>query len=217
MVSVFGMDEFFERIDCCAAEWFDARDANGHPDLPDYLPHMGPRYSLKGYERPISVFRGEGRVLYLIARTVQPERVAECYTGTGYAAACLAAGWPDALVYSVADYSEGNVGDRGHHMAQALRDRLDLKNLILLRGSLPALGAVMGWQADLVFLDGPYGETPPAKETVTVIRHDDENASVPGRRFLVKGGSHFWVTCPTVEARDVLASVVAELMPVELG
>lgn len=64
----------------------DPHHGYGHPDLAGYLPWMGARYSRIGADLPLSVFRGEGMVLFALARLLQPQVIAECYTGTGYAA-----------------------------------------------------------------------------------------------------------------------------------
>ena len=210
--------QFFQRLDQAAAELLDERDRYGHVDLSGYLPWMGPRYGFRGRDVPLSIFRGEGIALFLLARTLKPAVIAECYTGTGYAAACLAAGAPTARVLSVDNYSEGGVGDEGFRVAQAIRDRLDLTHLDLIRGSTGELNARLnGRSVDVYLSDGPYGGAPNLDVNVTVIRHDAPDGQVPERSFTVIGGSNLSVMCATVERRDALAAEMGGVCPVRLG
>jgi len=198
---------------------FERKDEYGHPDLPGYLPWMGPRYSFSGQSGPLSVFRGEGMALFLLARLIQPAVVIECFTGTGYAAAWLAAGWPDASVFSVDNYSENLAGEEGFRRAGRLQSRLDLENLRLLHGSGRTMQEALGGRlADFCFSDGPYdamsfdGLLAPG---AVVVRHDDRSGQTKERSFMLLGGSHLSVMCETVEQRDVLMRAIGQAFPVE--
>lgn len=204
------LSQFMVRLDAVAETLLDPHHANGHPDLPEYDPRMGPRYSVKGYQFPLSVFRGEGIALYLIARALRPQVIAECYTGTGYAACCLAAGAPDADTYTVDIYSEGGLGEYGLKNAIAMRNALNLGNLYCLHGTVETLRNQMRASANLYLSDGPYEGAPLLADEVVHIRHDDTQGRVEGRAILIEGGSHLNVTCPTVERRDWL---IGELRP----
>lgn len=195
---------FMRKLDEAAEALLDPHDAEGHKDLPDYHSSMGPRYSVKGHDFPLSVFRGEGMVLFLIARALQPKVIAECYTGTGYAACCLAAGAPDAEVWTVDAYTEGGMGEAGVQNVHVIRDMLGLTNLHCLHGTVEQLRQEMNVPADFYFSDGPYEGAPPLADGVVHVRHDDASGQVDGRRFVIQGGSHMSVTCPTVEMRDWL-------------
>jgi len=203
------LSQFMARLDAVAEAFLDPHDANGHKDLPDYDPWMGPRYAVKGYQFPLSIFRGEGIALFLIARTLRPNVIVECYTGTGYAACCLAAGAPDANVYTVDIYSEGGLGEQGVKNATAMRDALRLNNLSCLHGTVETLRGQMSAPANLYLSDGPYEGAPPLADGVVHIRHDDANGQVDGRRFVVLGGSHMSVTCPTPDMRDWLMKEIS--------
>jgi hypothetical protein len=208
------LSQFMARLDAVAETFLDPHDANGHPDLPDYDDLMGPRYAVKGYQFPLSVFRGEGIALFLIARALQPKVIVECYTGTGYAACCLAAGAPDADVYTTDIYTEGGLGEHGVENAVALRDALGLGNLSCLHGTVETLRDQMLAPANLYFSDGPYEGAPPLADGVVHIRHDDTSGQVDGRRFVIQGGSHLSVTCPTVEMRDWLMGRIGPFVKV---
>lgn len=199
-----GLYLFLRKLDEAAEVLLDPHDADGHKDLPDYDPSMGPRYSVKGYDFPLSVFRGEGMALFLVARALRPEVIAECYTGTGYAACSLAAGAPDAEVWTVDTYTEGGMGEAGIRNALVLRDMLGLDNLHCLHGTIEQLRQEMKAPANLYLSDGPYEGAPPLADGVVHVRHDDTSGQVDGRRFVIQGGSHMSVTCPTVEMRDWL-------------
>lgn len=208
---------FFQRLDLATGELLEERDCYGHTDLPGYLPWMGSRYGFRGRDVPLSIFRGEGMVLFLLARLLRPAVIAECYTGTGYSAACLAAGAPDARVLSVDNYTEGGVGDDGFLITQTLRDRLGLTNLELVNGSTGDLNERMnGMAADLYLSDGPYSGSPRLEPHVTVARHDDVVGQVDRRRFVVVGGSHLSIMSQTVEERDKLAAEMSKMVPVQI-
>lgn len=212
--------EFSERMDR-ASEDFVKRDQYGHSDLPGYFPWMGPRYSRLPDKGPLSVFRGEGMALFLLARLFKPETILDCFTGTGYAAACLAAGWPEAFVYSIDDYSEGGGGEEAHVAACRLAKILGLENLVLFYadGGDPVLRTAMtGRQATLFLSDGPYDKMAVGElvaQDAVVIRHDDRSGQVSARSLMLLGGSHISVMLPTIEARDTLAAVLGRVFPAE--
>lgn len=206
---------FMHKLDKAAKMLLDPHDVEGHKDLPDYDPSMGPRYSVRDHDFPLSVFRGEGIALFLIARALQPKIIAECYTGTGYAACCLAAGAPDAEVWTVDTYTEGGMGEAGLKNVNVLQDRLELANLHCLHGTVEQLRQSMGAPANLYLSDGPYEGAPPLADDAVHIRHDDTFGQADGRRFVIQGGSHMSVSCPTVEMRDWLMHEVAPYMRVQ--
>jgi len=208
------LSQFMARLDAVAEAFLVPCHANGHPDLPNYDPWMGPRYAVKGHEFPLSVFRGEGMALFLIARALQPRVIAECYTGTGYAACCLAAGAPDAETYTVDVYSEGGLGGRGIENATAMQQALGLSNLYCLVGTVETLRGRLPAPVNLYLSDGPYEGSPSLADDAVHIRHDDTHGRVEGRAFLIEGGSHMNVTCPTVEMRDWLMDEVGPLIHV---
>lgn len=203
------VEQFFARLDRVATQYLEPHDAQGHPDLPGYHPSMGPRYSVKGFAFPLSVFRGEGIALFLIAQALHPTVVAECYTGTGYAACCLAAGAPDAQVYTVDNYTEGSLGEAGVRNSETLRNSLGLTNLRCLHGTVDDLRQDLSASVNLYLSDGPYGDSPELAEDVVHIRHDDTHGQVDGRRFVIQGGSHMSVTCPTIEMREWLMQALS--------
>ena len=83
---------------------------------------MWPRYSFPEHNIPLSIFRGEGEALFLVVRAMRPKLVAEFFTGTGYSAPWMAAAWPQAEVWSVDNYSEGDAGDRDGDEARGQTD-----------------------------------------------------------------------------------------------
>ena len=186
-----GLPEFLTRFDQYAFRYLDARDAHGCPDLPDYERCMGPRFTVRGYGIPISVFRGEGVILWALAhRVLRTEVIVETFTGTGVAACFLAAARPDIPVYTVDHYGEGNLGDAGWDNMQSLRRDLGLSNLIALRGSWDDLTVALRSQAvGLYFCDGVHQPILPARCTVI---HDE--TSMPPRGFRVPGSSLMVVT-----------------------
>ena len=189
----------------------------GHPDLADYLPWMGSRYSRIGADLPLSVFRGEGMVLFALARLLQPQVIAECFTGTGYAACWLALGAPEATVLTVDNYVEGGAGSEGLSTAQTIQHRLSLTHLTIMHGTVSDLTAELslhGQSVDLYLSDVPYGESPPLSERSVIVRHDDTNGQAEDRRFTIIGGSHMSVMCPTTDDRDALTAEMAKLFPV---
>lgn len=214
---LFLLRAFTKKIDRAMETGFSQEDRWGHDDLKGYLPWMGPRYGFIGHDRaPLSVFRGEGLVLFLLSRIIQPLLIVECYTGTGYGTAWLAAGHPMASVYTVDDFREGNLGEKGHQQVQQLFKEVELENVTSLYGSIERLKSSLGDRMpDLYFSDGPYGEAPVLGESSVVIRHDDSNGQDKGRSFVFLGGSNFSVMCPTVEQRDSLMAVMEKVFPVE--
>ena len=208
------LSQFMARLDAVAEALLVPYHANGHPDLPNYDPRMGPRYAVKGHEFPLSVFRGEGMALFLIARALQPMVIAECYTGTGYAACCIAAGAPDAETYTVDNYSEGGLGGRGIENVKAMQQALGLSNLHCLIGVVENLRCILPVPVNLYLSDGPYEGSPSLADDAVHIRHDDTNGRVEGRAFLIEGGSHMNVTCPTAEMRDWLMGEIGPFIHV---
>lgn len=207
--------EFFSNLDNATEGLLEPRDTNGHYDLPGYRAYMGPRYGIPHATVPLSVFRGEGMALFALSQILQPKIVIECFTGTGYAAICLAGGWPDAEVFTVDDYREGGAPDRGWEVATVLRERMELPNLTMVRGLTGDLAKLVREAADLYLSDGPYEQAPPLSDRVVHIRHDDKMGQVDGRRFIIPGGSHMSVTCPSIEMRDWLMAEVGRIIPTE--
>ena len=206
-----------QRMDEAIHGLLDPHHGYGHPDLAGYLPWMGARYSRIGADLPLSVFRGEGMVLFALARILQPQVIAECYTGTGYAACWLALGAPEATVLTVDNYVEGGAGGEGLSYAVTLRDRLYLTNCSMVYGTVSDLTAALetkNQSVDLYVSDGPHGDAPPLSERAIVIRHDDTNGQAEDRRFKIPGGSHLSVMCPTTDDRDALMAEMAKLFPV---
>ena len=207
--------EFFSKLDKATEGLLEPRDMEGHRDLAGYRPYMGPRYGLPGATVPLSVFRGEGIALFALSQILQPKIVIECFTGTGYAAICLAGGWPDAEVFTVDDYREGGAPEKGWAVASALRERMELPNLTMVRGVTEDLTKLIRDRADLYLSDGPYEQAPPLWDRVVHIRHDDKMGQVDGRRFTIPGGSHMSITCPSAEMRDWLMAEIGRIIPTE--
>ena len=193
------------------------KDEWGHPDLPEYLPWMGPRYAFAGHDVPMSIFRGEGMTLFLLMRILAPEIAVECFTGTGYAASWIAAGSPASLIYTVDSYEEGGMGKEGYFRALRLFSHLGLDNLIPIHASMDTLCATLsGRRPDVYFSDGPY--MPGGIElspNAVVIRHDNAEGQAIGRSFSIIGGSHLSVMCPSVAERDALMLAMSRYFPVE--
>lgn len=206
------LTEFFLRMDAAASEILIPHDAGGHKDLPEYLSHMGPRYKIPADDWLLSVFRGEGQALFLIARTLRPLLIVDAYTGTGYAAACLAAGAPDAGVIS-ADREERYV-----YFARGLAGRLALANLTILHGGPgDILRAAGGREPELVLRD-PYHGDPVGGTPLTVeITHDRRLPLLKGCSFHVRGGSHMIVSCSQPKTYALLRDTVGAFMPVWEG
>lgn len=191
-------------------------------DLLDYdHQYMGDRYHLPGASEPLSVFEGEGAALYLLAAYLRPQVIAEFYTGTGYSACCLAAGAPAAQVFTIDNYLEGEVGDRGLMAARVLQVSLGLTNLHLMRGDRDVLMQYLDAHSlgvGLVFLDGPGKATidiPVAPGCVTVT-HDDPLSQGPARVQLLHG-SHWTAFFRAVEPAQDFAAGLAERFPLQLG
>ena len=196
---------FFAPVD----EW-------GHRDLPGYLPWMGARYQFAGRDVPKSIFRGEGIALFLLMRMLRPEIAVECYTGTGYASAWMAAGSPTSMLYTVDNYSEGGIGSEGHFRARRLLYDLSLSNAILLQGTAEELHTPLwGHQPSVYFSDGPLVNPIDLAPDVVVIRHDNLDGQAVGRSFGIRGGSNMSVMCPSVDERNELMIVMARYFPVE--
>jgi hypothetical protein len=214
---LLALSTFAKRMDTIidGSSNFQKADSWGHPDLPRYLPWMGSRYGFMGCDIPLSVFRGEGVALFLLARLTQPVLIAECFTGTGYAAAWLAAGCPQAVVYTIDDYREGELREEGFSKARQLFCELGLSNIVSLYGVVDELqSSLAGRKIDLLLVDGPYGETPSLSEGAIVVRHDDMNGQDIKRSFSLLGGSNMSVMCSTVEERETLMAVMSTVFPV---
>lgn len=209
--------EFLGAIDLAVMGLLEPRDAAGHPDLPGYRPYMGPRYGFPGLARPLSVFRGEGVALFALAQAVRPKVVAETFTGTAYSSCWLAAGAPEAAVWTVDNWSEGTAGDGGYLAAAELRKRLFLRNLRIVRGTNEDLRRAMGEgiEADLVFLDGLGGD-PPQRKDAPVATHD---CPVDGAGPLIRilGGSHLHVRIPGLDTAARLATAIGAALREALG
>ena len=213
------MDHIMERF-CTTTDQdeplFAPTDQWGHQDLPEYLPWMGPRYQFAGYEVPKSVFRGEGIALFLLMRMLRPEIAAECFTGTGYASAWMAAGSPASLVYTVDNYSEGNLGYEGRIRASRLHHDLGLSNTVLLQGTVEDLSAqLQGRPLGVYFSDGPPVTPIDLAHDVVVVRHDNLDGQDKKRSFGIRGSSNMTVMCPSVDERNELMSIIARYVPVE--
>jgi len=162
----------------------------------------------------LSVFMGEGLALYVAARVLRPACVADCFTGTGFAAACLALGAPDAQVFTVDTYSEGGAGDAGEAIVRAWTTNLGLSNLYVLRGSVPEMNAaICGRKVDLAAFDPEGNHDLPWAEGAVVANHDNRN--IVGERpfsFMVRGGS--WLTFSFQDAgkRDLVRAEVERLV-----
>ena len=204
--------EFFARLDAVARDLLIPRDEGGHPDLPDYLPHMGPRYGIPADTWLLSVFRGEGQALFLIARALRPTLIVDAYAGTGYTAACLAAGAPEATVLS-ADKEERYV-----YAARALVKRLGLTNVTVFHGRAVAIRLEMGGRDPELILRDAYNEDDLGGTPRTVeITHDKQLPLSKGNSFLVAGGSHMIVSCSQVKTYALLRDAVGAVMPIWEG
>lgn len=133
-------------------------------------------YRFPGHSVPLSVTGEEGRILFAIARVIQPGTIFEAGTGTGISAACLAAGWPSARVVTVDNFSEGNIGPAaGAAAVKTLWSRLGLRNIELKVADIGQAAEA----CDLLFLDGTGKGAVPAAITQgarLVIEHDDKNS-----------------------------------------
>lgn len=198
-----GLDAFLGRFDDYAAEHLTRWHEHGHKDLPGYDPIMGPRYSIRGTEIPLSVFRGEGVLLWALARHF-PGRIVETFTGTGVAACFLAAA-SRAGAISVDDYREGGLGDAGWAHAQRIRDALAPNHLHVYRGSADLFDAEP--PISLLFSDGAHPALFPALVTVL---HDE--ATPPGNSFEVPGTSLMWVQANDFTDRARAMAVVADAL-----
>ena len=207
------LTEFFMRLDdAVKAMGMIPHDAEGHKDLPNYLPHMGPRYKIPADDWLLSVFRGEGQALFLIARALQPAMIVDAYTGTGYAAACLAAGAPNALVVS-ADREERYV-----FFARMLLKRLAIKNVTVLRGGPDEIRHTCRRQVPKLILRDAYNEDDLGGGTETVeITHDQQTPLCRGNSFLVQGGSHMIVSCAQPKTYALLRDTLGAVMPIWEG
>lgn len=195
---------------------FWVKDEWGHQDLPEYLPWMGPRYAFAGYDVPMSIFRGEGMVLFLLMRMLEPAVSTECFTGTGYASAWMAAGSPASQLYTVDHYQEGGIGEEGYRRARGLILNLGLTNASLLYGTEEELrNALAGQRPDIYFSDGPRVGGIDLPPDAIVIRHDSTEGQAIDRSFSIIGGSHLSVMCPSAAERDVLMLAMSRYFPVE--
>lgn len=107
-----GLVDFLARFDAYAAEHLTEHHRNGCADLPDQNLAFGPRYSVRGFDLPLSVFRGEGVVLWSLVRAFEPVRIVETYTGTGVAACFMAVACHQnggGFVDTVDDFREGGL------------------------------------------------------------------------------------------------------------
>lgn len=194
--------DFFTRLQGFIAQRMEARDCL--TDLPDYQPVMGHRYAWQGHPEPLSIFQGEGLALYLFVQAFKPRIVLDLFTGTGFAAAHLAAGYQFTRVYSVDDYREGGLRDAGWAAACALVQACDLRNVKLIQGSHLDLVRVLDEDGltrpdiDVLFLDGlqkRLSEEIFAHPATVVITHDELFPLGP-TDFRLKGGSHLTFSVP---------------------
>lgn len=191
-------------------------DEWGHKDLPEYLPWMGPRYHFTGYPVPTSIFRGEGLVLFTLMRMLRPFFAIECFTGTGYASAWMAAGDPLASVVTVDHYQEGGIGKEGHIRAKQLLGDLELTNVMPLYGTAEILSTELdGRRPSFYFSDGPRVDQIELAPNSVVVRHDNLDGQDKKRSFGIRGGSNLTVMAPSAEDRDQLMNAVARYFPVE--
>lgn len=217
---------FVERLDgvmsrlCSSTEsvpqYFIETDRWGHQDLPGYLPWMGSRYQFVGHDTPKSIFRGEGIALFLLMRMLRPEIAVECFTGTGYSAAWMAAGNQTTRLYTVDNYSEGGIGEEGCFRSRRLMYDLQLSNVILLYGTAEELHtSLWGRQPGVFFSDGPRVEDINLAPDAVVIRHDNLDGQAVNRSFGIRGGSNLTVMSPSVDERNELMAAMAQYFPVE--
>lgn len=198
-----GLDQFLARFDDYAAQHLMRWHEHGHPDLPGYNPAMGPRYSVTPYEIPLSIFRGEGVILWALVRTFGG-RVVETFTGTGVAACFLGAASRQGA-YSVDDYREGGMGDVGWAHAQQIKQALAPNHLYVHRGSIDAVDT--STPISVLFSDGAHPAPFPARITVL---HDEADA--PGDSFMVPGTSLMCVQAHDMMDRaQAMASVATAL------
>lgn len=193
--------DFFSKLAAFIADRMDVRDQLD--GLPDYRAIMGHRYALRGRTEPLSIFQGEGLALYLFVKAFQPRVVLDLFTGTGFAAAHMAAGHQFTKVYSVDNYSEGGVGDAGWDAACELIQTCDLRNAKLIRGTHPDLmraldadGVTLG-DIDLLFLDGGGKDVSRVFDHPgTVVITHDEPTWLGTSDFRLMGGSHLTFHVP---------------------
>lgn len=211
------MGEVFRDLDQLTANGILREYAEAPQNEP--RPHwMRPRYQAPGNDVTISVFRGEGQALFLLARWLRPALIVEKYTGTGYSSACLAAGSPFSEVLSVDNYGEGGAGDAGWRTALAVRDHMRLENLRLIRGTDSDLqDALNGRYPGLVFLDPYLAECSFVQEWCVVARHDGPvHPFLPAPHIRLPRSSYFTVSCGNARRLRSTFDRLADVLPVEM-
>lgn len=196
-------DDFFTRLNAFVAAHMDEHDQL--EDLKDYKAIMGHRYAHRGRTMPLSVFQGEALALYLFVQTFKPRVILDMFTGTGFAAAHLAAGNQFAKVYSVDNYFEGNAGEEGWRSACEMIHACNLRNVKLIRGSHLELVMVLGTDGikpsdvDLIVLDGAGKSVSQAFDHpgAVLVTHDEET-ELGTTDFRLMGGSHLTFSVPPV-------------------
>jgi caffeoyl-CoA O-methyltransferase len=98
----------------------------------------------------------QGRLLKFLVKMINPKRILEIGTFTGYSALCMAAGLEDGAVIDTCE-----VDDELEALAQSFFDRSPYGDKIRLHvGSALDIAPKLGKQFDLVFMDGDKREYP---------------------------------------------------------
>jgi hypothetical protein len=184
-------------------------------DLPkEYRVTMGPRYGYHNQAEPLSIFRGEGQILYALAKALFPQIIVDAYTGTGYSAICLALGAPGAIVYSFDDYREGARQACGLEAARELITTCGVPNIVLFQGSWSDLDTrLQGRRPELAFLDGEDKDFFLVPPSGLLVVHDEAELlfDASNHLFRVPGGGHLTVKSGEFLQFQKAANLVATL------
>lgn len=140
------MSDFFYNIEQYILDHSDAEDPvlaelNRETNLKILRPRM-----LSGYL--------QGKILEMISKMIQPERILELGTYTGYSAICLAKGLkPDGLLYTI------EINDELEDFIRKYIQRAELDNKVKLHfGDARQIVPEINQQFDLVFIDADKRE-----------------------------------------------------------
>lgn len=144
-------------------------------------------HAFPGHKEPLSVTPEEARMLFTITRALRPKRILELGTGTGFSTAALAAGWPNAKVVTIDDFSEGGIREKGPQVCNELWKRLNLTNIELIAEDVGKVDLAK-LSSELVFIDGwiKAGVPSSVKEGAKVILEHDEKRAAPHFKYKVQ-------------------------------
>ena len=146
----------------------------GNPNAP----WDGRHFTLKGFQRPVSVSSGEAFILAGCVAMSQPSLILEIGTGFGYSSAWLALGFVHAdlegRIISIDNYSEGGLGPAGLNAAKSIAKSLKVEQLVdFVVGESPKDVAeyIADEIVDIAFIDADHHADNPIHDYYAIREH----------------------------------------------